>query len=138
MPRSAQRVCCVCKAACSGRVCEKHASQDPERERDRWRGSAASRGYGRRHEAWRKLILHRDPLCKIAHFCGGLSPSTVADHIIQLRAGGDWSLENGQGACEPCHNWKRAMESRQGDRGVESLEALRCGPRSSPKHTPAK
>jgi 5-methylcytosine-specific restriction protein A len=112
MPRAAMRICEVCGTPTSGRVCPKHAAQAPERESDRRRGSASSRGYGRRHEKWRALILHRDPLCKIAHFCGGLAPSTIADHVVQLRAGGDWSLENGQGACERCHNWKRAMESR--------------------------
>ena len=95
-------------------MCAKHAAQDPELERDRWRGSAASRGYDRRHEKWRLLILHRDPLCKIAHFCGGLAPSTVADHVIPIRDGGDrFSLDNGQGSCESCHNWKRSMESRK-------------------------
>jgi 5-methylcytosine-specific restriction protein A len=93
-------------------VCAEHASEDPRRVHDRERGSAASRGYGRRHEKWRKLILHRDPLCKIARFCDGLAPSVVADHITPLRAGGDYSIENGQGACERCHNWKRSIESR--------------------------
>jgi 5-methylcytosine-specific restriction protein A len=76
---------------------------------DRERGSAASRGYGRRHESWRKMILARDPLCKIAHFCGGMAPSTVADHVISLRSGGDWAMENGQGACAACHGWKTAQ-----------------------------
>lgn len=114
MPRSAQRICCIpgCGAACSGRTCAKHAQEDPRRIADRERGSSTARGYGRRHQKWRLLILHRDPLCKIAHFCAGLAPSTIADHVIPLRAGGDWSLENGQGACERCHNWKRSMESR--------------------------
>lgn len=86
------------------------------------RGSALSarqRGYDARHEKWRKLILHRDPLCRISAFilarfpdckaakrCGGMSPSTIADHIIPLRAGGDFAMSNGQGGCLACHLWK--------------------------------
>jgi 5-methylcytosine-specific restriction enzyme A len=114
MPRSAKNFCKHpgCGVVCDGRFCAQHQQQDPRAERrrafDRYRGSAASRGYGRRHEKWRKLVLHRDPLCKIAHFCGGIAPSRIADHIIPLNAGGDWSLDNGQGACEPCHDWKTA------------------------------
>jgi 5-methylcytosine-specific restriction protein A len=78
---------------------------------DRRRGSAASRGYGRQHEKWRELILARDPLCLIKHFCQGLAPATIADHVIPVADGGEWTMENGQGACEQCHNWKTATEN---------------------------
>lgn len=110
---------------------------------DQARGSAASRGYGRRHENWRKLVLHRHPICAIARICGGRAPSTIADHVIPLRsrwldltaeqkarvmgfyragfAALDpeealrnylWSLENGQGSCKPCHEWKTREDAR--------------------------
>jgi 5-methylcytosine-specific restriction endonuclease McrA len=57
------------------------------------------------------MILARDPLCKIAFFCKGLAPSTEADHIVPLSAGGDWSMRNGQGACHRCHSHKTATET---------------------------
>jgi 5-methylcytosine-specific restriction endonuclease McrA len=59
---------------------------------DEARGSAAARGYDRRHEKWRKLVLARDPLCRIQKLCGKGAkrelpdPATVADHVIPLRA----------------------------------------------------
>jgi hypothetical protein len=39
--------------------------------------------------------------------CNG-ALSTVADHVVPVRQGGQWSMENGQGACDLCHQWKRA------------------------------
>lgn len=71
------------------------------------------------------MVLARDPLCMIQKLCGrGLdrsgepkhlpAPSTVGDHKIRLSRGGDWSLQNGQGACAPCHNWK-TREERKAD-----------------------
>jgi 5-methylcytosine-specific restriction endonuclease McrA len=54
------------------------------------------------------MILARDPLCKIAVLCDGTAPSVEADHIVPLNAGGDWSLENGQGGCKACHSYKTA------------------------------
>lgn len=112
MPQAAFTICRQqgCGARCAGPYCAKHAGEHPRRQFDRARGSAASRGYGRRHEKWRKLVLHRDPLCKINKTPGCTAelprPSTIADHVTPVNAGGDWAMENGQGACEPCHNWK--------------------------------
>lgn len=68
------------------------------------RGTTAERGYGARHRRWRAMVLARDPICRA---CGRV-PSTVADHVIPLHAGGDWSLENGQGLCRACHARKSA------------------------------
>jgi 5-methylcytosine-specific restriction endonuclease McrA len=44
--------------------------------------------------------------------CAG-APSTVADHVTPVRQGGAWTMENGQGACERCHNWKRATSDKR-------------------------
>lgn len=119
MPHSVSQICIEpgCGAKCSGRYCARHGGALL-----RARGSAPSarqRGYDSRHEKWRLLILHRDPLCQISAFilarfpdcaaakrCGGMSPSVIADHIIPLRAGGDFSMSNGQGGCRACHNFK--------------------------------
>ena len=70
------------------------------------RPSRQARGYGRQHEKWRKLILHRDPLCVMCvknPFRFPKRKATVADHIIPLKQGGTFALSNGQGLCHSCH-----------------------------------
>lgn len=76
------------------------------------RGTPAQRGYGPSHRRWRAQVLARDPLCVLC--CrdeGRVTPSTIADHVIPLSAGGTWKLTNGQGVCRPCHNRKTAQET---------------------------
>lgn len=87
--------------------------QEENRTYDATRGTAASRGYDARHRSWRRVILTRDPMCRIGIICGGRAASTVADHIIPLNAGGTWDMSNGQGACEKCHNHKRATSDKK-------------------------
>ena len=77
-----------------------------QRAYERRRGSSAQRGYGAFHRRWRAAILRRDPVCKSC----GRAPSTVADHIRPLSWGGDWSEDNGQGLCKPCHDRKTMTE----------------------------
>jgi 5-methylcytosine-specific restriction protein A len=98
---------------------------------DARRGSACSRGYGRRWEKLRKLILARDPLCMVranlplllslrpgerekivlmaTRLCAGDRPSTDADHIIPKSLGGEDYEENLQGACHECHSVKTSI-----------------------------
>jgi 5-methylcytosine-specific restriction protein A len=78
------------------------------RIRESLRGRPAARGYDTRHRRWRTMVLHRFPYCVV---CGDVA--TVADHIVPLRAGGEWTLENGQGLCLSCHNAKAAKELKQ-------------------------
>lgn len=116
MPVRALQICAApgCGATCSGRYCAAHAGgrsglgHSPRRprlyDRRRWR------------DRLRKLVLARDPLCKIQVLCGagvnGLPAlSTEADHIIPISRGGDESMENLQGACHACHSHKTASES---------------------------
>src|SRR5579872_1546117 len=100
MPTRALRICTHpgCRELAAGPRCPKHVTQKPAKLYDEQRGSAASRGYGRRHERWRKMVLARDPLCMIQKLCGrGLDrPSeaehfpavaTVADHVKPLDRG---------------------------------------------------
>lgn len=91
--------------------CPAH-QQQAMREWDATRGTAASRGYDARHRRWRQAILSRDRYCRIGVKCRGEALATVADHIIPLRQGGTFSLDNGQGACDACHNYKRATADR--------------------------
>ena len=95
------------------RRCDEHDKAD-RKAYDHERGSAASRGYGSHHRAWRNVILARYPVCKIGVKCGGTKPSTIADHIIPLEAGGTFADDNGQGCCQPCHDWKRAVLDKAG------------------------
>jgi 5-methylcytosine-specific restriction protein A len=75
----------------------------PQRRKDS-RPSAAKRHYGAHHRQWRKLVLARHPICQDC----GRAPSTNADHIVALRDGGTWEMENGQGLCASCHSRKTA------------------------------
>lgn len=56
----------------------------------------------------RKLVLSRDPVCRICQ----RNAATVADHVIPHK--GQWSLftdlNNLQGICRPCHSIKTAKE----------------------------
>ncbi len=99
---------------------------------DRARGKTAARGYGARHRKWANVILARDPICVIC----GEAESVIADHVLPVEDGGDWSLENGQGLCRTCHNQKTAGETvarRRGGEGGQIPAAKRAvtGPRSN-------
>jgi len=79
------------------------------------RGSATSRGYGRRHRTrFRAQVLARDPLCVCTSpDCGHgercYAPSTVADHhprdrreLVRLGLDPD-DPDHGRGLCASCH-----------------------------------
>jgi len=96
----------------TGSRCAAHRRAD-QRELDARRGSASSRGYGARHRDWRAAIIARDPLCVACLAVGRVTPTRVADHVLPVAQGGEWTMENGQGLCDRHHNVKRAHE-RQG------------------------
>ena len=89
---------------------------DPRKQFDELRGSAHARGYGRRWRKLRKMVLARDPLCKIQELCGPRAgqpfpaPSRVADHIVPRARGGEDTMENLRGCCKACHDWKTATQ----------------------------
>lgn len=60
--------------------------------------------------AMRLRILRRDPTCRAC----GLRPSVIADHIVPVAEGGDDTMANGQGLCEPCHDAKTKAERARG------------------------
>lgn len=122
MPRSPLKPCprtlpngrrCAALIPPKQTLCLPHA-QESMREWDAARGTAASRGYDSRHRRWRATIIARDPYCRIAVKCAGNAASTVADHVKPLQQGGDFNLDNGQGCCAPCHDWKRAALDKRG------------------------
>lgn len=110
MPQRPQSPCCEpgCHALTRNSRCPTHQSEYRKRS-DANRPSAQARGYGARHQRWRKAVLARD-----YYICRGCrreaGKSAHADHIVPLAKGGGWSLENGQCLCESCHNRKTATE----------------------------
>lgn len=82
-------------------VCAQCAAQ-----RERQRGSAASRGYDGGWRKLRRLFLQSNPWCAR---CG--APATDVDHIIPRSAGGidDWG--NLQALCHACHSAKTGEQT---------------------------
>jgi 5-methylcytosine-specific restriction protein A len=119
-----------CPARQDGPYCPAHR-RETRSAYDRGRGKTAERGYDARHKRWAAVILARDPICKICDE----ADSVLADHIVPVRDGGDWSFENGQGVCQECHNKKTARETaarRTGVGGVQipGADEPATGPRS--------
>jgi 5-methylcytosine-specific restriction protein A len=121
MPSAAQKICRV--PGCGKTLCKIHSSA--EKQFDKSRGSASARGYGRTWQKLSKIVLARDPLCKIAKLCvtraigrnGAIlllpSPSSVADHIVPKSKGGKDEVSNLQGACKRCHDHKTRTERQR-------------------------
>lgn len=90
--------------------CAKHA-----RERATRRGTTAQRGYSGAHVGWRQAILALDPICRGCE----IAPSTHAEHVIPWQQGGEqYAIENGQGCCASCANYKSRIEQREPDFGT--------------------
>jgi len=72
----------------------------PERQRqiDKRRGSASSRGYGSEWRRTRKDYLEMHPWC----MCG--NTATEVHHKRDKRAGGSDHYSNLQAMCKPCHS----------------------------------
>jgi 5-methylcytosine-specific restriction protein A len=88
--------------------------------RDRWRGSAASRGYD---AAWRALRLSKlaaDPLCWWCLREGILTPANTVDHIVPISERPElrmiWS--NLRSGCKPCHDAHTAGQTAAGHQGM--------------------
>ncbi|MGO9641499.1 MAG: HNH endonuclease [Candidatus Acidiferrales bacterium] len=173
MPQRPVRICEQpgCGQTSNLRYCAKHRPKQEaraQREFDRRRGSASQRGYGRRWEKLRRMVLARDPLCRMRatmlgimaagraigdwrlqaaiaerldHFCLGTRPSVDADHIVPKPTGDD-NESNLQGVCHECHTRKTnsidAIIEEEG-RGAEILQLLALADRQrTTKNTPAK
>lgn len=70
------------------------------------RRSARARGYGRRWEQLRIMVLHRDAYT--CQRCG--REGNEVDHIRPKRAGGQDAMDNLQTLCKPCHSAKTQLE----------------------------
>ena len=83
------------------------AAEAPKARVHEARGSAHSRGYGRKWQAARLGYLQKHPLCVHCLARGHVVAATVVDHIVPHR--GDpvlfWASEtNWQALCATCHN----------------------------------
>lgn len=108
MPTAAPRPCAQpgCPELVTGRArCQKHT-----KAKERERGTAAERGYGRRWQERRRIFLSKseNALCRP---CSKKNPpqvtaATVVDHITAHK--GDhvlfWDENNWQPSCQPCHD----------------------------------
>lgn len=112
MPRKPSRPCRYpgCPNFCeSGAVyCPEHMKDNSVNLREKWRGSAASRGYDSRWRRARRAFLQAHPLCAECLRNGRYTAATVVDHIIPHR--GDmnlfWDERNWQSLCRDCHDEK--------------------------------
>lgn len=99
---------------------------------------------GRKGQALRKRRLEREPLCRHCAVKGLVTASTVPDHIIPIKEGGDDVDSNIQCLCDQCHAIKTAFEAAQGNAASNHPNWLRpsaipltivCGPPCAGKTT---
>ncbi|MFN7019901.1 MAG: HNH endonuclease [Phycisphaerales bacterium] len=117
------------------RVCPRHGAVDglpgvSDPRGPAWggdRGSAHSRGYGARWRRLRRIILARDPVCRVCQ----ASPAVTVDHLVPKAEGGGDDEGNLQGLCAACHTRKT---QRDAGRARARATATRAGaPRRSPR-----
>lgn len=113
MPRLPPKPCRQpgCPALTEGRYCPAHAKEHA------WESTTTSstqRGYGARWQKLRRMILNRDPICRLC----GRADSTDVDHVVPKSQGGDDSDANLQGVCDDCHQAKTVRERVRPPRGM--------------------
>lgn len=98
-----------CKATQKGRRCEKHA--DPGRHAYyRTRGTTTERGYGAAWRKVRRIVLLREPLCRMCAADGITARAVDVDHIRSKAQGGDDRFSNLQSLCTAHHREKSIKE----------------------------
>lgn len=95
----------ACGAICAEAYCDKHRHAKEKR-----RGTSHSRGYGRRHQRMRTMVLSEEPFCLRCRAQGIARSSVVMDHIVPKSQGGTDERSNLQGLCVQCHNRKTIIE----------------------------
>lgn len=107
MPAAAKRPCLRpgCPELTDKGYCSTHAPE-AKRARERWRGSAHSRGYGRAHRKVRAETMKRDNyLCQRCLEEGRVTPATDSHHIKKLSTNPELHLDpdNRLSVCRGCH-----------------------------------
>lgn len=118
MPRRALTPCPApgCPEVTEGGRCDNH-----QRQAERTRGSAARRGYGKKHrQRFRRLVLERDICCVLCRNAGKWTLATVADHWplsrreLEERGLDPDDPEHGRGLCHDCHSRETARNQPGG------------------------
>lgn len=117
MPRRVGHPCAA--PGCAGVV--RGAAYCPEHQPARSTASRLSpsrRGYDRRWQRLRRMVLAQQPFCVACEREGRVTPATDVDHIVPLADGGRDEWSNLQPLCHSCHSRKTAAA---GGRGAKPL-----------------
>lgn len=112
MPNRLKTACAYprCPELCEPgqRYCDKHKRQY-DSQYNKVRGSAASRGYNKRWQKIRAMVLADEPLCRECAKHGIVKAATDVHHIDGNVANMDRS--NLEPLCHECHSRKTAVEN---------------------------
>jgi 5-methylcytosine-specific restriction protein A len=76
--------------------------------------SSTARGYGADWRRVREVVLADEPLCRLCHEAGRVTPATEVDHIVPFRGVSDplrLALTNLRPLCHPCHATRTARQA---------------------------
>lgn len=110
MPTRPQRPCRYprCPELVDSGYCANHAELD--KRADRWRGSAASRGYDANWRRFRIAYLRKHPLCVDCLAQQRVMAATEPHHVQKVRDRPDlmYDERNLMPLCKPCHQVRTA------------------------------
>ena len=86
-----------------GTRCDEHRKAK-ERQRIRYRGKTAARGYGAVWQAAAGKAIAEQPWCSYCLTPGDPSNPLTGDHIVRRRDGGPGTAENIRVACRRCNS----------------------------------
>lgn len=93
--------------------CAQHATETA-RDRNQYRGSPESRGYGHAWRRFRKWYLAGNPFCVECEKDGRVELAAELDHIKPLEEGGELlDPDNVQGLCHHHHRAKTERDKRR-------------------------
>ena len=96
--------------------CEDHQPKDGWTKWSKEQGTTKQRGYGKRWERIRRVVLRRDKhLCQECLRNGIFKAGNQCDHIKPKSEGGTDELDNLQILCENCHKQKTLLERKQNE-----------------------
>lgn len=106
-----------CSNLSRGRYCADHTQE--KHRYDRYRGTAAQRGYDGQWRKARLGFLRKHPLCVYCLKVDKIEAATVVDHIEPHKGDKElfWRRSNWQSLCKVCHDAKTAKR-------MEGLEMM--------------
>lgn len=99
-----------CSNLTRDRYCSDHTQE--KHRYDRYRGTAAQRGYDGQWRKARLGFLRKHPLCVECSETGKVEAATVVDHIVPHKGDKElfWNRDNWQALCKACHDAKTVRE----------------------------